>query len=87
MHRMNVRMVDHAVETITQVDVLVVVLDATLRTGKGDRFVLDLLDGAAAPVIPGAQQDRPDGEAQAAPAHGTGTAGSGTSPAWSRSRP
>ena len=51
MHRMNVRMVDHAVETITQVDVLVVVLDATLRTGKGDRFVLDLLDGAAAPVI------------------------------------
>ena len=51
MHRMNVRMVDHAVETITQVDVLVVVLDASIRTGKGDRFVLDLLDGATAPVI------------------------------------
>ena len=51
MHRMNVRMVDHAVETIAQVDVLVVVLDASIRTGKGDRFVLDLLDGAAAPVI------------------------------------
>ena len=51
MHRMNVRMVDHAVETITQVDVLVVVLDASIRTGKGDLFVLDLLDGATAPVI------------------------------------
>ena len=51
MHRMNVRMVDHAVETITQVDVLVVVLDASIRTGKGDRFVLDLLDEATAPVI------------------------------------
>ena len=51
MHRMNVRMVDHALETITQVDVLVVVLDASIRTGKGDRFVLDLLDRATAPVI------------------------------------
>ena len=51
MHRMNVRMVDHAVETITQVDVLVVVLDASIRTGRGDRFVLELLDRAQAPVI------------------------------------
>ena len=51
MHRMNVRMVDHAVETITQVDVLIVVLDASLRTGRGDRFVLELLDRAKAPVI------------------------------------
>lgn len=51
LHRMNVRMVDHAVETITQVDVLVVVLDASIRTGRGDRFVLDLLDRAAAPVL------------------------------------
>ena len=51
MHRMNVRMVDHAVETITRVDVLVVVLDASIRTGRGDRFVLDLLEGATAPVI------------------------------------
>lgn len=51
MHRMNVRMVDHAVETITRVDVLVVVLDAGIRTGRGDRFVLELLDRAAAPVL------------------------------------
>jgi GTP-binding protein Era len=51
MHRMNVRMVDHALETITEVDVLVVVLDASIRTGRGDRFVLELLDRAKAPVI------------------------------------
>ena len=51
MHRMNVRMVDHALETITQVDVLVVVLDASIRTGRGDRFVLELLDRATAPVL------------------------------------
>ncbi len=51
VHRMNVRMVDHAVETITQVDVLVVVLDASMRTGRGDRFVLELLERARAPVI------------------------------------
>ena len=51
VHRMNVRMVDHAVETITQVDVLVVVLDASIRTGRGDRFVLELIERASAPVI------------------------------------
>ena len=51
MHRMNVRMVDHAVETISQVDVLVVVLDASIRTGRGDRFVLELLARAKAPVV------------------------------------
>ena len=51
MHRLNVRMVDQAVDTITWVDVLVVVLDATTRTGAGDRFVLELLDRATAPVI------------------------------------
>ena len=51
MHRMNVRMMDHAIETITQVDLLVVVLDASIRTGKGDRFVLELLDRATAPIL------------------------------------
>ncbi len=51
MHRLNVRMVDQAVDTIGWVDVLVVVHDAASRTGAGDRFVLDLLDRASAPVI------------------------------------
>ena len=51
LHRLNVRMVDQAVDTLTWVDVVVVVLDATARTGAGDRFVLELLDRAAAPVV------------------------------------
>ena len=50
-HRMNVRMVDLAVDTITQVDVLVTVLDANSQTGAGDRYVLQLLDCARVPVV------------------------------------
>lgn len=51
LHRMNVRMVDQAVETITQVDVLVLVVDATASAGAGDRFVLDLVARSSGPVI------------------------------------
>ena len=51
LHRMNVRMVDLAVDTLGKVDVLVVVLDASTKTGAGDRYVLTLLERTAAPVI------------------------------------
>src|SRR5215467_11826872 len=51
LHRMNVRMVDAAVETIRGVDVLGLVVDATEAPGKGDRFVLDLVKDAPAPVF------------------------------------
>ncbi|MCE2513757.1 MAG: GTPase Era [Acidobacteria bacterium] len=51
LHRMNVRMVDLAVSTITEVDVIVVVLDASVPPGAGDRFVLGLLDGVRTPVV------------------------------------
>lgn len=51
LHRMNVRMVDQAVETISQVDVLVLVVDATASAGAGDRFVLDLVGRSRGPVI------------------------------------
>src|SRR5262249_12494040 len=51
LHRMNVRMVDAAVETIREVDVLAVVVDVAEPSGKGDRFVLDLVKNAAAPVF------------------------------------
>src|SRR6059036_1579067 len=44
LHRMNVRMVDAAVDTMRDVDVVGLVVDVTERPGKGDRFVLDLLD-------------------------------------------
>lgn len=51
LHRMNVRMVDLAVSTINEVDVIVVVLDASVPLGAGDRFVLGLLDGVRTPVV------------------------------------
>ena len=51
LHRLNVRMVDLAVETLGQVDVLAVVLDASTKTGAGDRYVLGLLEGVRVPVI------------------------------------
>src|SRR3954454_13891591 len=40
LHRMNVRMVDAAVDTIREVDVLGLVIDVNEPPGKGDRFVL-----------------------------------------------
>src|SRR6266704_6302200 len=43
LHRMNVRMVDAAVETMRDVDVLGVVIDAAEPVGRGDRFVLELV--------------------------------------------
>ena len=51
LHRLNVRMVDAAVETIGQVDVLGVVLDASTKTGAGDRYVLGLLERVRRPVV------------------------------------
>ena len=51
LHRMNVRMVDAAVDTIREVDVLCLVVDVTEPPGKGDRFVLDLIKDAKAPVF------------------------------------
>ena len=51
LHRMNVRMVDAAVDTIREVDVLCLVVDVTEPPGKGDRFVLDLVKHAPAPVF------------------------------------
>ena len=51
LHRMNVRMVDAAVDTIREVDVLGLVVDVGEPPGKGDRFVLDLVKHAKAPVF------------------------------------
>ena len=47
LHRMNVRMVDAAVDTIREVDLLGLVVDAAEPPGKGDRFVIDLVKDAA----------------------------------------
>ena len=51
LHRMNVRMVDVALESIRGVDVLVVVLDAAVDTGAGDRYVLKLIERVSVPVV------------------------------------
>src|SRR5437764_6106696 len=51
LHRLNVRMVDAAVDTIREVDVLGLVVDVNEPPGKGDRYVLDLLKHAEAPVF------------------------------------
>jgi GTP-binding protein Era len=51
LHRMNVRMVDTAVDTIGEVDVVGLVVDAAEPAGKGDSFVLDLVRKAEAPVF------------------------------------
>lgn len=51
LHRMNVRMVDVALETIRNVDVLGLVIDVAERIGKGDRYVLDLVRDVKPPVF------------------------------------
>ena len=50
-HRMNVRMVDLAVESFADVDVLGLVIDAAEPPGKGDRYLVDLLKEVEAPVF------------------------------------
>src|SRR5215212_5717557 len=51
LHRMNVRMVDAAMDTMREVDVLGVVVDVAEPVGKGDRFVLDVIKDVKAPVF------------------------------------
>jgi len=51
LHRLNVRMVDAAVETLREVDVVVLVFDASTKPGKGDEYVSTLLRAVKAPVI------------------------------------
>jgi GTP-binding protein Era len=51
LHRMNVRMVDAAIDTMRDVDVLGLVVDATEPPGKGDRFVMELVKEVKAPVL------------------------------------
>ncbi|HEY7288343.1 MAG TPA: GTPase Era [Vicinamibacterales bacterium] len=51
LHRMNVRMVDAAVDTIGEVDVLALVVDATEAGGKGDDYVLELAKRSRAAVF------------------------------------
>lgn len=51
LHRMNVRMVDTALQTIADVDLIALVLDASQSFGSGDRYVLDRLTDARQSLI------------------------------------
>jgi GTP-binding protein Era len=51
LHRMNVRMVDAAVETLREVDAVLLVHDASTRAGRGDAYVSGLLKDVSIPVI------------------------------------
>jgi GTPase len=51
LHRMNVRMMHTAVETMREVDVLGLVVDVAEPPGKGDQFVADLIKDVKVPVI------------------------------------
>lgn len=51
LHRMNVRMVDTAIESMREVDVVALVVDVSAPPGRGDRYVLDLLSKVTAPVF------------------------------------
>src|SRR5438093_8089738 len=51
LHRMNVRMVDAAVDTIREVDVVALLVDAGERPGKGDAYVIDLVKTVQSPVF------------------------------------
>jgi GTP-binding protein Era len=51
LHRLNVRMVDTAIDTFSEVDVIAVVIDASEASGGGDRFLLDLVARSKTPRI------------------------------------
>src|SRR5687768_15720791 len=51
LHRMNVRMVDAAVETLREVDAVMLVHDASTQAGHGDEFVSRLLTDLTVPVV------------------------------------
>ena len=50
-HRMNVRMVDVALEAMRDVDLLTLVVDVSAKEGPGDRYMLDLVTQAAVPAV------------------------------------
>jgi GTP-binding protein Era len=50
-HRMNQRMVDAATMTLREVDVVVLVVDSTLKPGGGDQFVLNLVSRAPVAAV------------------------------------
>jgi len=50
-HRMNVRMVDVALEAMRDVDLLTLLVDVSVKPGPGDRHLIGLLKDVTLPVI------------------------------------
>jgi GTP-binding protein Era len=50
-HRMNVRMVDIALESMREVDVLCLVVDVAVKAGPGDRYLLNILKDVKTPAV------------------------------------
>ena len=50
-HRMNVRMVDMALDAMREVDLLTLVVDVSVKEGPGDRRLLDLVKQVGTPAI------------------------------------
>jgi GTP-binding protein Era len=51
LHRLNVRMVDAAVETLREADVVALIFDASTKPGSGDEYVSKLLRHVTRPVV------------------------------------
>jgi len=51
LHRLNVRMVDAALDTLREVDVVALVVDASEPPGGGDRFLLDVVKRSKTPKV------------------------------------
>jgi GTPase len=50
-HRMNVRMVHVALDAMREVDVVALVVDASVKPGPGDRYLLGILKDVKSPAI------------------------------------
>ncbi len=50
-HRLNVRMVDVALEAMREVDVLALVVDVSVKPGMGDQFMLETIRDVKTPAI------------------------------------
>ncbi len=51
LHRLNVRMVDAALEALREVDVVTAVVDAGEKTGAGDRYLMEILQKVGQPKV------------------------------------
>ena len=69
MHKMNEFMVKTALATYSEVDVILMLVEATEQPGAGDRFIIETLKAVKNAGLSADQQDRPGRQGEAAAAH------------------